>query len=267
MPARHTLCPFILACIEPLHGRTEFAARRQRSGLEAARREKLHKIRRAGHRPLGRALRRPPADRRNPRPGRRNRRRAGRAPAEPAAEQHGPKVRAAGRIVLRRPSGKVHWLHLRDWTGTIQVMIGKTQVGEANWALAAVPRPGRHRRRRRRAEADQDRRADDLRRGPALPDQVARHAAGEAQGPGRPRAAAADALPRPDPHRGRAGAVPAADEDRPVDPQHAGRPRASSRSKGRRCTPSPAGRPPGRLSPTTTPWTSTSICGSPWSCT
>ncbi len=51
-------------------------------------------------------------------------------------EQHGPKVRAAGRIVLRRPSGKVHWLQVRDWSGTIQVMIGKAQVGDENFALA-----------------------------------------------------------------------------------------------------------------------------------
>jgi lysyl-tRNA synthetase class 2 len=49
---------------------------------------------------------------------------------------HGPKVRAAGRIILRRPSGKLHWLQVRDWTGTIQVMIGKAQVGERNWELA-----------------------------------------------------------------------------------------------------------------------------------
>ena len=45
-------------------------------------------------------------------------------------------MRAAGRIVLRRPSGKVHWLQIRDWTGTIQVMIGKNQVGDENFALA-----------------------------------------------------------------------------------------------------------------------------------
>ena len=37
---------------------------------------------------------------------------------------------------LRRPSGKVHWLQIRDWTGTIQVMIGKNQVGDENFALA-----------------------------------------------------------------------------------------------------------------------------------
>ena len=30
----------------------------------------------------------------------------------------------------------MHWLQVRDWTGTIQVMIGKAQVGDANFALA-----------------------------------------------------------------------------------------------------------------------------------
>ena len=38
--------------------------------------------------------------------------------------------------MLRRPSGKVHWLQVRDWSGTIQVMIGKAQVGDENFALA-----------------------------------------------------------------------------------------------------------------------------------
>lgn len=52
------------------------------------------------------------------------------------SQQHGPKVRAAGRIVLRRPSGKIHWLQIRDWSGTIQVMIGKNQVGDENFELA-----------------------------------------------------------------------------------------------------------------------------------
>jgi lysyl-tRNA synthetase class 2 len=51
-------------------------------------------------------------------------------------EQHGPMVRIAGRIVLRRPSGKVHWLQVRDWSGTIQVFIGKSQVGDETFALA-----------------------------------------------------------------------------------------------------------------------------------
>jgi lysyl-tRNA synthetase, class II len=53
---------------------------------------------------------------------------------EPA--QHGPKVRAAGRIVLQRKKGKLIFLDIRDWTGQIQLFIGRGQVGEENWALA-----------------------------------------------------------------------------------------------------------------------------------
>ena len=52
------------------------------------------------------------------------------------AEEPGPSVRVAGRIVLRRGQGKVHFLQVRDWTGQIQIMIGKSQVGEAGWSLA-----------------------------------------------------------------------------------------------------------------------------------
>ena len=47
-----------------------------------------------------------------------------------------PSVRIAGRIVLKRGQGKVAFLQVRDWTGTIQVMLGKNQVGEENWKLA-----------------------------------------------------------------------------------------------------------------------------------
>jgi lysyl-tRNA synthetase class 2 len=46
------------------------------------------------------------------------------------------RVRAAGRIVLRRIQGKVHFLKLWDWTGAIQVFIGQRQVGDTGWALA-----------------------------------------------------------------------------------------------------------------------------------
>jgi lysyl-tRNA synthetase, class II len=46
------------------------------------------------------------------------------------------RVRAAGRIVLRRDQGKLFFLQLRDMTGTIQIMIGQKQVGEQNWQLA-----------------------------------------------------------------------------------------------------------------------------------
>ena len=50
-------------------------------------------------------------------------------------EQQGPKVRAAGRIVLRRKKGKLIFTDIRDWTGQIQLFIGMNQVGEENWEL------------------------------------------------------------------------------------------------------------------------------------
>ncbi len=64
-------------------------------------------------------------------------------PTEPAVEggrppqphQTGPKVRAAGRIILQRKKGKLVFLDIWDWSGRIQVLIGANQVGETNWAL------------------------------------------------------------------------------------------------------------------------------------
>ena len=78
--------------------------------------------------------------------------------ALPLDEANPPRVRAAGRIVLRRIAGKLHFLEIRDWSGQriqrelkgkghtgetvdawssyIQVMIGQQQVGETGWALA-----------------------------------------------------------------------------------------------------------------------------------
>lgn len=50
-------------------------------------------------------------------------------------EAHGPSVRVAGRIMLRRGQGKVVFLELRDWTERIQIFVGKNQVGETGWAL------------------------------------------------------------------------------------------------------------------------------------
>lgn len=104
------------------------------SALEAARRSKLHKICELGvdpwgarfdaHQAIG-AIR-----------GREGEITCEEIREGEAGESRGPKVRAAGRIVLRRPSGKVHWLQIRDWTGTIQVMIGKNQVGEEGFELA-----------------------------------------------------------------------------------------------------------------------------------
>ena len=51
-------------------------------------------------------------------------------------EQRGPKVRAAGRIVLLRDKGKLLFVDLRDWTGQVQLFIGRQQVGEENWQVA-----------------------------------------------------------------------------------------------------------------------------------
>ncbi len=53
-----------------------------------------------------------------------------------AGEEIGPRVRVAGRIVLMRPTGKLVFVNLRDWTGDIQIFIGKAQVGERNFQLA-----------------------------------------------------------------------------------------------------------------------------------
>jgi lysyl-tRNA synthetase, class II len=51
-------------------------------------------------------------------------------------EEHGPRVRIAGRIVLQRKKGKLVFLDLRDWSGQVQVFIGRAQVGEEAWNLA-----------------------------------------------------------------------------------------------------------------------------------
>jgi lysyl-tRNA synthetase class 2 len=61
-------------------------------------------------------------------------------PVRPLAEGEmavpGPTVRIAGRIMLRRGQGKVVFLDIRDWTGHIQVFVGKKQVGDLGWSLA-----------------------------------------------------------------------------------------------------------------------------------
>lgn len=103
---------------------------------EAARREKLKQLEQLGVDPWGQRFddHRPLAEIRAreseissepPPPG-----------GEGRPHEHGPKVRAAGRIVLQRKKGKLIFLDIRDWTGQIQVMIGRAQVGEQNWAVA-----------------------------------------------------------------------------------------------------------------------------------
>ncbi len=46
----------------------------------------------------------------------------------------GPEVRAAGRVVLHRDKGKLHFVDIRDWTGKIQLMVGKKQIGD-DWPI------------------------------------------------------------------------------------------------------------------------------------
>ncbi|HEY5313994.1 MAG TPA: lysine--tRNA ligase [Pirellulales bacterium] len=102
---------------------------------EAARREKLRKLLELGIDPWGGRFdgHQPIADIRG-----RESEISTSPPAEEGRhpEQHGPQVRAAGRIVLHRKKGKLQFLDLRDWTGRIQVMAGRAQVGEADWAMS-----------------------------------------------------------------------------------------------------------------------------------
>jgi lysyl-tRNA synthetase class 2 len=51
-------------------------------------------------------------------------------------EWSGPQVRAAGRIMLLRDAGKLKFINIQDWTGNIQLLVGKAQVGDESWALA-----------------------------------------------------------------------------------------------------------------------------------
>ena len=53
-------------------------------------------------------------------------------------EQTGPTVRVAGRIMLSRDKGKLIFLTLRDWTGEIQIFVGKNQVGDEGFAVAKL---------------------------------------------------------------------------------------------------------------------------------
>ena len=49
----------------------------------------------------------------------------------------GPVVRAAGRIVLHRDKGKLHFIDLKDSSGTIQLMVGQQQVGD-DWKVVSL---------------------------------------------------------------------------------------------------------------------------------
>ncbi len=105
--------------------------------LEAARREKLRRIIDLGHDPWGCRF-----DDHSPIGEIRAREQeiqvepVGDCETGKPPEQHGPKIRAAGRIVLQRKTGKLIFADIRDWSGQIQLFIGKNQVGEENWELA-----------------------------------------------------------------------------------------------------------------------------------
>ena len=47
----------------------------------------------------------------------------------------GPRVRAAGRIKLHRDKGKLNFIDIDDWSGRIQLFVGKNQVGDENWEI------------------------------------------------------------------------------------------------------------------------------------
>lgn len=65
--------------------------------------------------------------------------------ADQAHQEHGkedgfvderPVVHTAGRVVLRRPSGKLVWMNLRDASGEIQIAVSKADCDEQGFALA-----------------------------------------------------------------------------------------------------------------------------------
>ena len=99
----------------------------QGDSLEAVRREKLRAIEALGIDPWGHRF-----DNHHPVAKVRE------LPVDPANPEHRHPTRIAGRIVLRRVMGNVHFLDIQDATGRVQVMIGKKQVGETGWKLAAL---------------------------------------------------------------------------------------------------------------------------------
>lgn len=48
----------------------------------------------------------------------------------------GPSVRVAGRIMSNRDTGKLMFIDLQDQSGSVQLFVGKSQVGADNWSLA-----------------------------------------------------------------------------------------------------------------------------------
>lgn len=55
--------------------------------------------------------------------------------AQGKGTMEGPRVRAAGRILLSRDKGKLLFIDIEDWTGRIQLFVRRNQVGEENWKV------------------------------------------------------------------------------------------------------------------------------------
>ena len=53
-------------------------------------------------------------------------------------DENCPKVRAAGRLIAQRGQGKASFLDLQDWTGRIQILVGKKQVDETSWEICRL---------------------------------------------------------------------------------------------------------------------------------
>ena len=99
------------------------AAKNPGASLEAARREKLEKLKSLGVDPWGHRY-----DGASPI-------REVRATGDTlgTTDENGPTVRVAGRILLLRSAGSLVFITLADRTGRIQIMLGKKQVGPETW--------------------------------------------------------------------------------------------------------------------------------------
>jgi len=93
------------------------------TSLEAARRDKLDRLRALGVDPWGHRYDGVmPIDKVR-----------GQGESLDKADENGPTVRVAGRILLLRSAGSLVFITLADRTGRIQIMLGKKQVGPDAW--------------------------------------------------------------------------------------------------------------------------------------
>ena len=99
------------------------------------------------------------------------------AAGEQHGQQHGPRVRAAGRIVSSSPDGKPNSPTFAIGPARFSYTSAKSKL-VIRIGRGAMLRFGGHRWCGRRTEANQDRRVDDLRRRFAVSRQVAGNAAG-----------------------------------------------------------------------------------------